>query len=309
MPFFNSFIKKLFFNTDVVKTFFILRLSKNQVKEKAFIKSAAGDIDISSRHSMICLDPFCVAIWLSAEELSKIDPANVNMQIRDGAALRASLVLSLTEKTEEKNCHLLLLKVEKAKCHQYNPVSHFVLFYYLLRNKTSKYKERETISALYSYPRNVIVVSYKDDTYFNIFPMDIQGYIPGSDLYLLGLRTTNITLEKILNTKKLVVCDTDTIDVKTIYSLGKHLSAAPPKVEELPFKTINSELFGFPVPDLIGSYHEIEIIRHQKMGYHMLLVGRIVNTTKLKTDTASLYHIGYLEYKKSSYREAFQDVY
>ncbi len=102
-----------------------------------------------------------------------------------------------------------------------------VLFAYFLRSKKNTYHHRKVISALYSYPRRIIIVSYKDDNYYNIFPMDIQGYIAEEKLYILGLRTTNVTLNKILEGKKVVVCDTDTVDINTVYDLGKHSSAAP----------------------------------------------------------------------------------
>ena len=155
---------------------------------------------------------------------------------------------------------------------------------------------------MYSYPRSIIIVSYKDADYCNIFPMDIHGYIQEEEMYLLGLRTTNVTLDKILAAKKVVVCDTNDVDINTVYDLGKHSSKSPAAPDHLPFKTTESELFRFPVPDFVGSYKEIEIITNKKMGYHMLMIGKVLNKKQVKDDPSSLYHIGFLQFQKGNYK-------
>jgi flavin reductase (DIM6/NTAB) family NADH-FMN oxidoreductase RutF len=195
-----------------------------------------------------------------------------------------------------------LYKIENIKNYQLSALHRLVLFAYFLRSKANTYYSRKVISALYSYPRKIIIVSYRDDAYYNIFPMDIQGFIEQENIYILGLRTTNITLSKILEAKKVVISDTDTVEINTVYNLGKHSSSTPTPKDKLPFGTNDSELFGFPVPDFTGSYKEIEIIHHKKMGYHMLLVGKVVNSKKLKPQTSSLYHVGFLQFQKSNYQ-------
>jgi hypothetical protein len=132
--------------------------------------------------------------------------------------------------------------------------------------------------------------------------MDIHAYIEEENLYILGLRTTNITLNKILDAKKVVVCDTDAVDIDTVYNLGKHSSNSPTPEGQLPFGVAESEVFNFPVPDFTGSYKEIEIIHHRKMGYHMLMVGRVVNAKKIKQSSSSLYHVGFLQFQMNGYK-------
>jgi flavin reductase (DIM6/NTAB) family NADH-FMN oxidoreductase RutF len=173
---------------------------------------------------------------------------------------------------------------------------------WLIRSKKNTLYSRKVISALYAYPRSIIIVSYRDENYCNIFPMDIHGYIAEEDMYILGLRTTNVALNKILETKKVVICDTDTVDINTVYTLGKHASASPTPISELPFGITGSELFGFPVPDFTGSYKEIEVVQHRKMGYHMLMVGKVVNSKSIKPKTSSFYHVGFLQFETGTYK-------
>jgi len=297
----NFSVKNLFFKHTDVKTFFITRLSENQVEEKVFLKKKDFLIDITRTHSMICLDPFCVAVWLPADKMDWFDKKKAKIQFSKNTRTTAELNIGLIEAIPTNNGALLLYKIESVINHQLNILHRLVLFAWLLRSKKNTYESRRVISALYSYPRKIIIVSYIDENYYNIFPMDIQGYIAEEDIYILGLRTTNITLNKILEAKKVVISDTDAIDINTIYNLGRHSSTSPTKMEEMPFTVNSSELFGFPVPAFAGSYKEVEIIDHRKMGYHMLLVGKVVNLKVIKKDAASLYHVGFLQYQGSNY--------
>lgn len=298
----SGLVKKIFFRkASTIRTFFITRLPADGIEESVFLEKDGYSIDISKQHGMICLDPFCMAAWVKHEQIGLFNPQNVSIQFRKEERLSASIQASLIEMVATTNGALLLYRIEKAKNHQLSALHRLALFAYFLRSKKNTYYSRKVISALYSYPRSIILVSYQDDDYYNIFPMDIHGYIAHEDMYILGLRTTNITLNKILEAKKVVVCDTDTVGIDTVYALGKHPSVSPTPKSELPFGLNSSELFGFPVPDFVGSYKEIEIISHKKMGYHMLMVGKVVNKKQLKQNPQSLYHVGFLQFQKGNY--------
>jgi len=295
-------IQKLFFRNAKITTFGITRLSPQQVEEQVFFKQGKRIIEITKHHGMICLDPFCVAVWLSKDEMKQVDVKSGTMQFMGNGKLNATIEVSLIEKISTDNGELLLYKVGRVKNYQEGILHRQLLFRYFLRSKKNTYHHRKVISALYSYPRNIIIVSYRDDEYYNIFPMDIHSYIAEEGIYLLGLRTTNVTLDKILKAKKVVVCDTDTVGIDTVYALGKHPSADPTKVSDMPFKVSESEQFGFFVPDFTGSYKEIEITANRKMGYHMLMIGKVVNEKKLKPESSSLYHVGFLQFRQSGYQ-------
>ncbi|MBS1527366.1 MAG: hypothetical protein JST19_17060 [Bacteroidetes bacterium] len=297
----NLPVRKFLFRDQIIRTFYITRLADSQVEEKVLLKQKKQQIDITLRHSMICLDPFCVAAWLTKDELGLVEPNEVNIRFVKDNKLNAVIKLKIIATAPTENGALLLYHVKGAKNYQLSALHRLVLFRYFLRSKKNTYYHRKVVSALYSYPRKIIIVSYQDDNYYNIFPMDIQGYIRDENLYILGLRTTNVTLDRILEAKKVVICDTDAVDIETVYNLGKHSSSAPTPKEKLPFGTTPSELFGFPVPDFAGSYKEVEIISNRKMGYHMLMVGKVVNAKEVKTERSSLYHVGFLQFQDSDY--------
>jgi len=295
-------VKNIFFKYTDIKTFFITRLTESQIAEKVLIKKGNVVIDVTRRQSMICLDPFCISVWLPSAQAAIFSAGAATIFFTKGDKTTASLTLSPIETVPTDSGALLLYKIERVKNHQLTLMHRVALLGYLLRSKKNTYQSRRVISALYSYPRKIIIVSYQDSEYYNIFPMDIQGYIPEENIYILGLRTTNVTLDKILAAKKVVICESDEMNIETIYKLGKHPSTSPTKKEEMPFSITDSELFGFPVPANIGGYKEVEIFHNRKMGYHMLLVGKVANARSMRKDPASLYHVGFLQFQKSDYQ-------
>jgi len=296
-----GFINKLFFDNKKIRTFYITRLQPGEIEEKVYLKNGVHQVDITATNSMICLDPFCMAAWLTTEQAALTSNQEAKIHFVKGSRLNAVIYVSLIEKTLTEHGVLFLFKVDKVRNYQLSDLHRLVLFAYFLRSKANTFYSRKVISAMYSYPRSIIIVSYKDDNYCNIFPMDIHGYIEREDMYILGLRTTNVTLDKILNTKKVVVCDTSNVDINTVYDLGKHSSKSPTSPDQLPFKTTESELFKFPIPEFVGAYKEIEIISNKKMGYHMLMIGKVLNKKQVTENPSSLYHVGFLQFQNGNY--------
>ena len=298
----NGFISKFLFNNTPVKTFFISRLITGEVLERVFLTQGNRQIDVTKSHGMICLDPFCIAVWLPVNKLNSLDAEKARINFVKGDKLNAMIRLQLIEQIATTTGALLLYKIKKVANYQLSMLHRLVFYAYLIRSKKNTYYSRKVIGALYSYPRSIIIVSYQNDDYCNIFPMDIHCHLEQEGLYILGLRTTNATLDKILETGKVVVCDTHAVDINTVYTLGKHSSKAPPPLHDMPFKTIESDQFHFPVPDFVGGYKEIEIIDHRKMGFHMLLIGKVFNEKKMVDKPASLYHIGFMAFQKGGYK-------
>ena len=83
----------------------------------------------------------------------------------------------------------------------------WLLYYKYYKKPEQDYKKLKSYSAAYSYPRRVRVVSFREADWFNIFPMDLVGDIPSSTRYVFGLRHTNVTLGRIMETKKICVSE------------------------------------------------------------------------------------------------------
>jgi flavin reductase (DIM6/NTAB) family NADH-FMN oxidoreductase RutF len=299
----KSLIKKVLFKKQPEKIFPAVQIQTGEIQEKAFLKSRTGKMDVSNRHNIVCQTPFCIAVWIDTQHLSLFDSDNLKLIIEKNNRLVASLNILRLFKLKESNETIFIFKITKVRCRQLTLFSQYLLLSRFFKSEKHSYLESEIYGAIYSYPKKIIIVSYKDNEYYNIFPMDFQGYYPEENLYLLGLRTTNITVKKIIETKCVVISDIDAIDIKTIYALGAHHSKTPRKIEELPFKVKESELFKFPLPEFASSYNEVEIIGNYELGTHMMIVGKIKNSKKIKENLSSLYHLHFFEYVNSNYQE------
>jgi flavin reductase (DIM6/NTAB) family NADH-FMN oxidoreductase RutF len=162
-----------------------------------------------------------------------------------------------------------------------------------LRFKWNKQQSKniDNFCVAYSYPRKVILVSFLSGDHFNIFPMDFHGYIPKFNGYLLGLRSSNYTIDQIRKKKRIVICEVPASKQDIIYQLGKHHGKKPPSIDALPFSMDVSQLFQFPYPEFTLGYYEVQLTHTEELGSHILLLGEAVNYVKTHEPDRQLHHI------------------
>jgi flavin reductase (DIM6/NTAB) family NADH-FMN oxidoreductase RutF len=280
-----------------------VRIPQGKIGEKVVLKKSKTQIDITQNHSIVCQAPFCISVWMDKHALEPFQSGESKIIIDKGYKTISKLGVKILHIIDEKDYYILVFEIQTAKSSGMNFIQRYILQRSFLKNGNLTQLESDIYAALYAYPRGIILVSFRQADYYNIFPMDFQGYYREKDMYILGLRTTNITLEKIIQQGKVVVCVTDDTDISTIYALGKHHSTEPPYMDKLGFDLVKSELFGFPVPAFCKSYKEIEIINHFKVGSHMMLIGKILNNFQESERLSSVYHIYGFYAKNSGYTE------
>jgi hypothetical protein len=271
-----------------------LKLADADIREEVLLSFPDRQIVITESHAIVCEQPFLIAVW--------------NADLPENR--RCSMII----KRQEKHLASMSLKFENTICTFNNSQLHlfrvydctsslhsmlFRSYFFAKQKKKVPFRISGYYAAAYSFPRKVILTSFRSDDYFNIFPMDFQGYIKDQNAYILGLRNTNITLEKIAQLKKLAVTDFNISNPGDIYRLGKHHSSAPPSVGSLPFAVINSEIFNFPIPVFAGSYAELSTKDIVNLGSHSIIISEIVHTKQLKPLTGCLYHIDTATYLSS----------
>lgn len=286
------------------KQFVSVRIPINAFNEKVVLRQHSDEIDISNRHCIVCQTPMHVAVFLEKGQLDRRNSASFEVSVMEGGRVDTSTQLELINEIKVEGTSIYLFRTVAGRCFQSNSLAQNFLLRRFDNPHKHTFPDRKIQAALYSYPRNIIIVSFRDQEYYNIFPMDFQCYHADSDIHIFGLRTTNITLNKILEERKVVVCDPSATDIKTLYFLGSHNSKVPPKLEDLPFGTMESERFKFPVPAFAKSYKEIEIFTNQLLGSHMFFAGKVVNKQQLGEKTSSLCHLHFFQFLNSDYREA-----
>jgi hypothetical protein len=304
----KNLIKKILLG-DIEVTEYSTITIKNEIKEKVFLEIADYAIDISKTHWLLCLEPIVFGVWLKKDEykitLNEKAGCKMYFSVSTNSDFRiakkntvAIIGLDYFDKIEDTVGTLYLLKLRESKIYHVNFFKTFLLFNKYYKKPKFSFEKYKSLIAAYSYPRKVRIISFKQDDYFNIFPMDLLGEIPQSHKYIFGLRHTNVALAKIIETKKIVVSEVSHIYKNTIYELGKHHSSAPPSLDSLPFKINQTESFGFFIPEWADSYKEIKIFKTKNLGSHMMLWGEIVNEKILRKASDNLYHIHFLLYLK-----------
>jgi len=273
---------------------------KDGIMERVYLEAGGERIDISLTHWLLCLNPVVFGIWFPKQENTlsfNINPRYL-MYFKDSAVdaeTVAVLKLNYFNKIAEPDGTLLLLKLARASIHHINFIRTRLIFYRYYKKPEQDFYKLKSFSAAYSYPRKVRLISFMEGDWYNIFPMDLVGDIPGSKRYVFGLRHTNVTLARIIETKKMVVSEIPYEYKEIIYSLGKH-HHEPLSGTRLPFNLVQSSIYNFPIPEWAISYKEISIVNTMNLGSHMLLWGMEINEKVLNEPSYNLFHIHFLHY-------------
>lgn len=302
----KNLIRKILLGDVEVKEFSTITI-KDEIEERVFLEIADYAIDVSNTHWLLCLEPIVFGVWLKKNE------SKITFKYKAGCKMYFSVLTNSDFRIARKNSvaiigldyfdeiddtkgTLYLLKFKESKIYHVNFFKTYLLFTKYYKKPKFPFEKYKALIAAYSYPRKVRIISFKQDDYFNIFPMDLLGEIFISGKYVFGLRHTNVALAKIIETKKIVVSEVSHIYKKSIYELGKHHSGVPPSLDTLPFKIKQTEGFGFYIPEWADSYKEITILKTKNLGSHMMLWGEIVHEKILKQPSDNLYHIHFLLY-------------
>ncbi|WP_158797181.1 hypothetical protein [Pedobacter sp. L105] len=302
----SRILREFLFGDADIREYATITIDK-EINEKVFLQIDETRLDISESQWLLCLNPIVFGIWINPEQ--SVIHAGPNqtykMYFTDSSANGdshqikeplAEVTLEYMDLLDEKDGSLLLLKLKKSSIYHINAIKTQLLFYKYYKKPRFSFANLKALVAAYSYPRRVRLVSFKEDEYYNIFPMDLLGDISQSNKYVFGLRHTNTALSKIITTKKIVVAEIPFNHKETIYQLGSHHSAGPPPVGLLPFKVFPTEKLGFYLPEWADSYKEIRIDKTINLGSHMLLFGEVINKCVVKKSSGHLYHIHYLLY-------------
>lgn len=283
--------------------------------ERVYLDTGNEIMDISQAQWIVCLEPFIFAVWIEnrGQEACGRSPSKYRIYISGEAGgnririlKRAEAVLKLVplDVIEDKRGTLALLRLENSRIFHLDIIRRSLIYLRYFREPGMSYSRFKAFLVAYSYPRRIRIVSFRQGDYYNIFPMDLLGEIPGCDRFVLGLQCKNHTLPRILETRQLVVSEVSCRYKDIIYGLGKHHSGHPPALEALPFRVIVSRGLGFPVPEWAESYRELHILDAIKLGSHMLMWAEVTATHQLTnriTHLSTVHFMHYLDQKSKGH--------
>lgn len=135
----------------------------------------------------------------------------------------------------------------------------------------------QQLMVAYLCPRPVVLVSVETPWHRNIFPMDLIGPLQRSGLFSLALRSTNVSLPVMRETRQVALSGVAAGLKETAYKLAAHHKQPLRDWNELSFPVRPSREFGIPVVADALNIRELAIVRHQEIGSHTFLLGHVVS--------------------------------
>jgi hypothetical protein len=300
----KSLIRKILFGATAIGEYSKITVP-GAIMERVYLEREGDFIDVSQNHWLLCIDPVVFGIWLDEPTMTS-DPRGKKYKMYFTSSeskiadikhkSSARLVLSFHDFIKDKHGMLILLKVQDSKIYHLNFLSRYLLFSRYYKNNGLTFSKFKSFVAAYSYPRQISIVSFRNNSYYNIFPMDLLGGIDKYNRYVLGLRHTNLALPGIMKTGRVTVCEVPFQYKEIIYQLGKHHSSNPPPLESLPFELVRSKSFETYVPAWAENYKEINITETKDLGSHMMLWGMSREKTIVNTPSSHLFLVHFLHY-------------
>jgi hypothetical protein len=291
----KSLLRKILLGNASAKDYQSVTLA-GDAAESVWLQADGQTIDVSKNHWVLALDPMVFGIWLEKKS-DVLKARHFNLYFRGPAPtagtgpLLARLSLNYFDAIDEPGGSLLLLQVQQSRIYHVSPLKARLLFLNYYKTPQTDFRRLKALAAAFSYPRQVRVVSFGQDDEYNIFPMDLLGEMNAGGNFVFGLRHSNASLAKMMETKKMVVAEVCYQHKDAIYQLGKYHSTTIPPPASLPFPLVKSEQFGFYVPAWADSYTELDIVKTINLGSHMLLWAKTASRTRLKDSTGHLFHL------------------
>jgi hypothetical protein len=304
-------VRKILFGDSEIHEYLKITIP-GEIREKVYLQIEEHLIDVSQHHWLLCIEPVIFGVWIDNKEFAAAISQRKKYKIffndssYDIADIKkksvAILTLSFFDSIREKNGVLLLLKVTKTRISHLDFIRAYLLFSRYYKKNGLTFSKFKSFVAAYSYPRQIRIVSFRHDDYYNIFPMDLLGPIEQSERFVFGLRHSNLALAGIIKTGKLAVSQVPFQFKDTIYQLGKHHSSQPPPLHSLQFDVVTSKNFEFHIPAWAENYKEIKILATKNLGSHMLLWGESKETTVVNDKAQHLFLIHFLHYLRQKKR-------
>ncbi len=145
------------------------------------------------------------------------------------------------------------------------------------------------VQIAYSIPRKISLIILAVQGKYNVFPTDLHGRADKN--YIISLRKNGLAAAQVCLSEKLLLCDMDISQYRSVYALGKNHMQPVKEASDFIFSDDFSKNFNLPLPNHVRSYKELLLENSFQHGIHNLLLFRIVGETFLKPETATLAHI------------------
>jgi len=134
------------------------------------------------------------------------------------------------------------------------------------------------LNAYYIVAKPVFLVGVGHEDRMNIFPMDLVARLSSGE-QLLALRATSPSVALMEASRHIAMSSAPAEYLEAVYALGRQHRQASFDPAALPLQVSRSPLFGLPALDPQQLVRELRVDRIERIGSHVLFIGRVVHET------------------------------
>jgi flavin reductase (DIM6/NTAB) family NADH-FMN oxidoreductase RutF len=290
-------IQRIVFGDTFVPQAFTVGMADPQTEITVWLHGMGAPLDVTSRHSMACADPFTVCIAFD-EGLGPREKEHrrLTLKFRErGGQKRVLGEIGLNLKSAAgipaRGTELILFEARSARNHclpKAHILAHYARHRYLLWRRLDiagivmSFLERRAVMVMFIRPHPVVLLSLCDEAGGNIFPMNIMGDL-GNGYFAFALKDSKVAAHLVERARRVALSSIPLSQTSLAYQLGANHRKQSIEWNELPFATRKSAKLHIPVPTFAQRVREMEVETVRKIGSHIFFVARIVSDEHLAT--------------------------
>jgi len=260
--------------------------------------------DITKLHSFVGYSPLIFS--LPSDATASTRPSTINIaftqhELDPNEAFKqkdAVAMICLKKIKEQQAGNETILYYEGVKgTHRFiSPFQQFIIQLYnrLYQKKPGNiylpgnlYKQ---VQVAYSLPRNISMVTVRQNNRFNLFPTDLHGPV-NEDLYIISLRHDGKACEQVISAARILLSQVDSDFYKLAYALGKNHMQDMKEKENYPFCDGVSAHLQLPLPRSTLFYRELELQDSFVHGIHRVMLFKTLYRQRFQDNPSTLAHI------------------
>jgi hypothetical protein len=146
------------------------------------------------------------------------------------------------------------------------------------------------VQIAYSLPRNISMITIRQNSLFNLFPTDLHGQV-NENFYIISLRHDGKACEQVVNAGCILLAQVHSDFFKPAYALGKNHMQEMKERENFPFGSDISANLKLPLPPSALFYRELELKDSFIHGIHRVMLFKILYTQRIQDISSTLVHV------------------
>ena len=275
-----------------------------------------GSVDVSHLHVPVSLQPLIIGVlddgsWPAA--IGRIDRLVMREPGRNSRQVGSMDLVSHGTSTLAGDVTLQLFRPKRGRTECASHASktyHYLLAWrhaqrtrHRLHNLQMSAADLRCLDVYYLWARLVFLVSVEHSPGFNVFPMDLVGFVGPQRAFIGALRSTSPSVREIVHRKQITLSSLPAAFKDDLYALGAHHVKPLVDPKMLPFALDTSKVFGLPVPAPAFRVRELVVRGAWELGSHTVFTAETVSDVQRGgggSDRRQLAHVSafYARYRR-----------